>query len=264
MTTQSTKPLRRLTIAAALTTMTALAIAGCAEPVAPNDAGFPVWEMAVAQLPGAVRDAYTEDAVRLAIRLLEAENSPARNDVKPPATLVNTLLGALARVHAFSHPARDTVVAVHRIHTFPRPATREIMVRVDTALAWSGAWRAGNALTGNPAVDSLVTRHGLTVRQFHYWDVTGPVAVLRSAEPLNAAALATRFAALPGVAWAEPNSVGGDGNDIRVSRHGAGWRLDYSVGWGDCPAGCINRRTWSFAVSGAPGGGVQFLGATGN
>lgn len=262
MTTQARQPANRRASTAVLMALAALATAGCAETIAPNDAGVPVWEMAVAQLPGAVREAYTEDAVRLAIRLLEAEQAPARHDVRPPATLVNTLLGALARVHAFNHPARDTVVTVHRIHTFPRPATREIMVRVDTAAAWTAAWRAGTAITGNPGVDSMVTRHGLTVRQFHYWTVTGPVAVLRSAEPLNAAALAARFAALPGVVWAEPNGVGGDGNDIRVTRQGAGWRLDYSIGWGDCPSGCINRRTWSFAAPGAAGGAVQFLGVS--
>jgi hypothetical protein len=53
----------------------------------------------------------------------------------------------------------------------------------------------------------------------------------------------------------------GDGPDIRASVHGEGWRLDYSVGFGDCPAGCIYRHTWSFAVSGD--GVVTFLGRSG-
>jgi hypothetical protein len=30
-------------------------------------------------------------------------------------------------------------------------------------------------------------------------------------------------------------TVGGDGADIRVNRSGDGWRLDYSIGYGDCP-----------------------------
>ncbi len=34
-----------------------------------------------------------------------------------------------------------------------------------------------------------------------------------------------------------------------------------SVGWGDCPAGCIDSHTWTFAVT--PDGGVRLLAETG-
>ena len=53
----------------------------------------------------------------------------------------------------------------------------------------------------------------------------------------------------------------GDGNDIRALR-GAPILLDYSVGYGDCPAGCIARRTYHFAVH--ADGTVEYLGASGS
>lgn len=28
-----------------------------------------------------------------------------------------------------------------------------------------------------------------------------------------------------------------------------GFRITVTIGWGDCPAGCINRHTWTYAVS---------------
>ena len=30
---------------------------------------------------------------------------------------------------------------------------------------------------------------------------------------------------------------------------GGGYRIELTVGWGDCPAGCINRHTWTFDVT---------------
>lgn len=233
---------------------------GCAEPVGLGG-GYPdLIQVPDGQLSAPEQLAYEEDAVRLAIRYLEEIGSPARHDVDPPEGLVASLYRALGHVHGVSHPARDTVIEAHGIHTFPQPASREIMVRVDPEQAWTHAWKALNAVTGNSAVDALVSDHALSVRQYHEWSI-GEVAVLRAARPLNAAALAARFAPLEGVLSAEPNGSGGDGNDIRASRHADGWRLDYSIGFGDCPAGCIHRRTWSFAVG--ADGRVRFLGASG-
>jgi hypothetical protein len=233
---------------------------GCGEPLGPGD-GFPRVADSAAGLPaGALRLAYEEDAVRLAVRHLIDTGAPQRHDVIPPAALVASLYNALVHVHAFAHPARDTVVDVYRIHSFPHPQTRQLMVRVDPAHAWTNAWRVRNAYTGNPAVDTLVSEFELSVHQFHQWSI-GDVAVLRSARPLHAAALAARFESIAGVVWAEQDGAIGDGNDIRAQRLGHGWRLDFSVGYGDCPAGCINRRTWSFSVSAT--GAVGYLGASG-
>jgi hypothetical protein len=253
--------LRRVVGPALMVVLPMMVLAACAEPTAPAD-DFPRVEQASQRVPdGPLRNAYQEDAVRLAVRHLVDTRSPAQHDVEPPAPLVAGLFNALERVHGFAHPARDTVVDVFRIHTFPRPQTRQVMVRVDPTHAWTQAWSQGNTVTGSPAVDSLVLRYGLALRNYYRWTI-GEVAVLHAGQPLNATALAARFAPIPGVIWAEQDGVGGDGGDIRASRSGDAWRLDYSVGYGDCPAGCINRRTWSFSVSAA--GAVRYLGASGS
>ncbi len=40
-----------------------------------------------------------------------------------------------------------------------------------------------------------------------------------------------------------------------------GWNVTINVGWGDCPAGCIDRHQWRWRV--APDGTVSFIGETG-
>jgi hypothetical protein len=240
--------------------LAALGALGCADPLVPGPPYPLVLEANQVELSGPQRLAYEEDAVRLAIRRLVETSSPAASDVIPPQALVMSLYHALVHVHGASHPVRDSVVDLYRVRTFPDPATREIMVRVNPAYEWAAAWKELNARTGYAAIDSLVDEYDLSVREYYRWSI-GDVAVLRAGQPLNAAALATRFAPIPGVIWAERNGAGGDGNDIRARPWGDGWRLDYSVGFGDCPAGCIHRHTWSFGVGKT--GVVTFLGRSG-
>jgi hypothetical protein len=49
--------------------------------------------------------------------------------------------------------------------------------------------------------------------------------------------------------WSESKAVEG------------GYQVTFTVGWGDCPAGCINRHVWTFAV--APDGQLALLGEDG-
>jgi hypothetical protein len=239
----------------------ATAVLGCQEISAP-DASVPVIPLPVGvELTEAQRLMYGEDAVRLALRHDAATGAPGTDKVEPPAALVESLFNALTAVHSASHPARDTVIDVFGIRTFPNPAVFEVMVRVDPTVAWTQRWSEGHALTGNAAVDDLVAAFGISVRRYYRWSI-GDVALLRTSRPLNMVALAARFAAMPGVIWAEPNGYGGDGNDIRARLESGGWRLEYSVGFGDCPAGCIGRRVWAFAVDST--GAVRYLGSSGD
>lgn len=36
----------------------------------------------------------------------------------------------------------------------------------------------------------------------------------------------------------------------KVSPAGDGWEVQIRIGWGDCPAGCINEHVWVYGVSG--------------
>ena len=234
-----------------------LAAAGCDTILGPGDGFTRVPDHGDEHLSELERAAYHEDAVRLTLRRLHETGSPALAHVEPPAAIVETFYNALVLVASIDPPLLN---AIQDIHTFPVPETRSVLVRVDLSRDWTAAWKAGNAETGEPAVDSLVTAYGLSIEAFHEWSI-GDYAVVRSDRPLNAAALAARFSTVPGVLFAEPSGVGGDGNDIRARPLEDAWRLDFSIGSGDCPAGCIHRETWSFRVDGD--GRVEYLGTSG-
>jgi hypothetical protein len=200
-------------------------------------------------VPAELRAAYREDAARLALRHLAEQGDLDEQSVTLPAGLVDELYGALIRVyHATDLPGRDSVVTPQPIHTFGNPVLHSLIVSVDqTAADWPRAWRDGEALTGEPSVDALVEDYGLRVESYYDWP-SGHAAVLHTDDPLNLKALAARFEGIPGVRYAEPNGLAGDGNDIDALRGDTYWQLDYSIGSGDCPAGCIQRYTWRFRV----------------
>lgn len=157
--------------------------------------------------------------------------------------------------------ASDSVFELYRVRAFPQPTTHELIVALKDDADWADAWRMGGRLTGNPAVDTLITEYDLSLRSYHRWS-SYDAAVLRSEAPLYIPALAELFARIDGVRYAEPNGFGGDSDDIRATVLTHGWQLDFSVGYGDCPAGCIHRHTWSFEVESS--GRVTFLGASGD
>jgi hypothetical protein len=53
---------------------------------------------------------------------------------------------------------------------------------------------------------------------------------------------------LAGVGPKDPNMIGAC-CWYTGSETGDGFTVTFQVGWGDCPAGCINNHTWTFAVS---------------
>jgi len=214
------------------------------------------------ELPDSLRRAYLEDAGILTLRIVEDVGGEASDQVELPNELLNALYSALIHVYrATDLAARDTVVDMFDIHVMHTWAIRSLIVAVDSTKAWTEAWRNGERLTGNEQIDQLMETYDLELDE--YYDFPwGPLVTLKSIRPLNMAALARRFAAINGVRYSEPNGGAGDGSNITARTEGTCWRLEYSLGWGDCPAGCIARRFWAFEVDHK--GRVAFAGSRGS
>src|SRR5881397_1120874 len=200
----------------------AVMLAACDTAAAPRSMQSSVDD---SRVPAELRAAYLEDANRLALR------------------------------------DRDTVVDVYHIHTFPSPTTRSLMLELRASDAWVQALARREIPTGDPTVDTLLARYALSVGSVFTLSNGDVFLTLGSAGPLNVKALGTLFAGIPGVKSAEPNGAVGDGADIVGSLNSA-VLLHYSVGYGDCPSGCIARRFYHFAVR--DDGTVEYLGASGS
>ena len=199
-------------------------------------------------LPDSIEALYRVDASRMALREIERSLPLTDASIEIPPKDVHARLQAFAWLFGATGLAeRDSVVDVFQIHTFPRPAVRELALSLDATEEWVARWTPGEVASGNGALDELVQRYGLGLVSDR---MTGPYrhVVLRSANAVNIHALAARLAELRGVRWAEPNMVLGDGSDIEAERDGDSWLITFRLGWNDCPAGCIESHYWRFRI----------------
>jgi hypothetical protein len=75
--------------------------------------------------------------------------------------------------------------------------------------------------------------------------VSAPVASLEDAAA-RAIATDARFA---GATQVQPDSIGLTKWWTGEALATGAYRIEITLGWGDCPAGCINHHTWTFEVA---------------
>lgn len=217
-------------------------------------------------VPALLRETYKEDAALLTMVWVHEQGGSQAQEVELPAETVTKFYESLIRVcNASGLAERDSVVSLYNIHAVlavPDIVLHEVIVAVDTSMTWVHAWRQGQRLTGYSEIDELMQQYDLQLESFTQSWSTMAFVVLSAPSPLNIKALVVRFEGIDGVIFAEPNGWAGGGNRIVAFDVHSDWViLDYSVGWGDCPSGCIYRRYWRFQAY--SDNRVVFLGSLG-
>jgi len=46
-----------------------------------------------------------------------------------------------------------------------------------------------------------------------------------------------------------PDTIGASRWYVATPMAGGGYSIEITIGWGDCPAGCIERHVWTFDVA---------------
>lgn len=209
------------------------------------------------EVPDSLAALYRLDAAALALRI--QLNSPLKDSVEIHADLAQTLYNALTSVWS---SAPDSIVAsIEGIHV--RGAhiiLTSVLVGADCSWPWMERLRSGDSVSGNEHFDEIMRRYHLRLNAYYAFSCSHVLDV-RSTEPVNTTALAKKFATVPTVTFAETNGVAGDGDNIEAYDMNGYWKLDYSVGYGDCPSGCIYRHYWTFHVY--ADGKVEFVGERG-
>jgi hypothetical protein len=201
--------------------------------------------------PDSIKALYMRDADRLALRKIYSQNLTYTDSIIIPQTHTDTVLKALIAVYnATTLPARNTVISQYNIHTFPNPNVNMLDVAADSNLTWMQQLKLGNIPTGNAQVDGLISGYNLTLQNYDSylgW-FSYHVVTFTSDSSYNLPPLTDLFENISGVNFSDPGTVIGDGNDISASIYPTYVQLNYSLGWQDCPSGCIYRHYWTFNV----------------
>lgn len=199
-------------------------------------------------VPDQMKEMYRESAARLVLREIRQSMNLAQAGIDIPEDKAENYYRAFVHVYNMETVYSDTVTRILPIFTFPDIELQQLIVSFDEDLPWTREWRKGHRLTGNEEIDALMEQYNLELLNYHAWPF-GHAVVLKSPVFINLAALAPKFTAVDGIQNASPNGRCCDGHNVRAT-----WDdplrliLEYSAGFGDCPAGCINRRFWEFEV----------------
>lgn len=200
--------------------------------------------------PDSIITKYTIDAQTLALRKIFRQNLPEKDSVYIPQSHTDTILKALLAVYnATDLPARDTVISMYNIHSFPELMFYGMTLMTSDSVWWAQQLRAGITPTGNSDIDNLLTQYNFSVD--YHMDLTLTHRIifhLVTDTVFNMQVIANEFAIIDSIQSVEVDHPVGDGNDIVDSIYSDHVELFYSYGSGDCPSGCMSRRYWKFNV----------------
>jgi len=204
-------------------------------------------------IPPLLANEYHRDITQLAAQRLFELQSPDTIMVKVPQAYIDTISNGLAAIfNATSILERDSVFnlyCVHNLNPFSGFGAYDgFLVKVDTNYAWTNAWQNLITITGDPLMDSIVTKYSLTITNFYNWSI-GNYAVLSVDSSWNNYALIDSIEMVTGVLAAEQNSLIGVAGKISFSKIGNTLYYDFDYEYQDCFDGCDAYRRWKFKVN---------------
>lgn len=204
------------------------------------------------QCPDSIRTNYRYAAAQSVLQTaIRTHDSQVLDSALIPRDSINKVLDGLCAIYKSSGGARDSVFSYtndFKFSFFPWGRNlREITVSGDSSLAELKNLYAGKS-SGNARLDDLIAKYGFKVTLSRFRRLfTGTFKTDSLINPEKICALLE--AAVPGISCSE-STVAGDGNSWYTYRRGDTTIYSFTYGWGDCPAGCIYKRTWYYQFYG--------------
>lgn len=163
---------------------------------------------------------------------------------------VTKILKIIQAVYNSKLPERDTVFDVHKIHGYYCYGFNSISLRVNTVLPEIQNLSENIIPTGEPLLDKILNTYKFDSVKTLYSYPSFPWLTVYTKNEYNMIPIEKEFKKVESVSIAEFNKgCIGDGNTIKLTRNEDYAIITFSIGLGDCPAGCIYRKSWEFEVS---------------
>ncbi|HEX2898697.1 MAG TPA: hypothetical protein VHS96_03150 [Bacteroidia bacterium] len=212
-------------------------------------------------LPAELALAYREDAARLAVRELLSTTQTGERVADIPADRIEFYYDLLTRVYWMCQKI-DSIPDLSGIHTRKTPDLRQVQIVLEKDSPFKENWSKGITVTGNLYLNQLIAKYKLSIKNYREGSI-GPTLIMESPGYLNTPELAFLIKNFESIRTAEAEGMAGDGNDIVWGSDSKNaMALKYSIGAGDCPSGCIQRKFWVFYV--LPDGSINYMGTRGS
>lgn len=194
---------------------------------------------------------YTDDAKQLYMH--EIFNNVNHSNYDNPEldnNEVDKILKIIQLVYDSNSVARDSVFDIHKIHARYCYSFNSIMLKVNAELPEIKKLSNNIFPTGNADLDKILSKYKIdSVKTAYSYPKFNWLTVYTKNE-YNVMPIANELDNLSSILIADFNKgcVGG-GNTINLHRNDSMATITFSIGWGDCPAGCIYHKYWEFKVT---------------
>lgn len=212
-------------------------------------------------IPSLLRDIYDRDVKGLALKRMQAQDSPDNALIQIPEAVQDSIYEGMAAILNVRDQLTeaDSVFNLYCVHdNFSSPAVYGMIIGVDTDSPMATAWENSNTLTGVPVLDTLLLDQGFVLQNY----ISFGAGVFYSDQIWNIAAIADSLVGtVAGIEYVEPDYLIGGAGRIGYNTDPDGTRFyEFRYEWNDCFDGCDNFYTWNFAV--APDCSVTFTGSS--
>lgn len=194
---------------------------------------------------------YTQDAKLLYYHeVFQNPDHPNHNSAVLDTNAINNILKIIQAVYDSAIPESDEVFEKHSIHARYCYSFNSVNLRVKPDAPEIRNLAEDLLPTGNDTLDYILTRFNFDSTKLYYGYPGFPWLTVFFKGEQNMIPVRDNFKQLAMVETAElTSSCIGDGHTIRLNRSEDEATIVFSIGWGDCPAGCINHKYWKFHVS---------------
>jgi len=162
---------------------------------------------------------------------------------------VYKILKIIQAVYNSNSPHRDTVFNFYSIHNRYCYSFSSIGLKVQTDSQEIENMVNGIIPTGNSQLDNILTTYHFDSVRTVYSYPSFPWLTIYTPDEYNMIPIEKGFNEISSIILAEMNNgCIGDGNNISLDRNGDSAIITFSIGSGDCPAGCIYHRYWEFKI----------------
>lgn len=164
---------------------------------------------------------------------------------------ISDILRLIQVVYDAGIPERDTVFAEYNIHKYCVSSFNYLTVSVDPTNNAIAKWVENKTITGDVSLDKFISHYDFDQISKSYSYPSFSWVNVKFKKAWNTIKMADDLQEIDGINKVERNQgCVGDGDDITMMRDEHHAILTFSIGRGDCPAGCTYRRHWEFKVKG--------------
>ncbi|MCG6188414.1 hypothetical protein [Maribellus maritimus] len=196
-------------------------------------------------------ESYLHDAKQLYMdEIYHNENHFNYSDPSLDNEEIDKILKIIQAVYDSRSPQRDTVFDVYQIHGYYCYSFSSVGLMVETERPEIQSLSENVFPTGDEELDNLLTAYGFDSVRTAYSYPNFPWLTVYTQQEFNMLPVEKEFMEIESVVLAEFNKgCIGDGNNITLKRDSDSAVITFSIGMGDCPAGCIYHKYWEFKVT---------------